>query len=144
MSDSGKSNSGPPGAPPADAPTKTYDASCHCGAFKYSVTASPPLDDPSAVLVECNCSICVSNGYLLIYVPNERIVFSNGSIEQFKSYSFGTKRMGHYFCGTCGASCMIRSKDPSFFTGMTCINARMLQGVEIEKLKRKSVDGKSF
>ncbi|KAI4925966.1 uncharacterized protein J4E92_006703 [Alternaria infectoria] len=138
------SDTGPPGAPPADAPTKTYDASCHCGAFKYSVTASPPLDDPSAVLVECNCSICVSNGYLLIYVPNERIVFSNGSIEQLKSYSFGTKRMGHYFCGTCGASCMIRSKDPNFFAGMTCINARMLQGVELEKLKRKSVDGKSF
>jgi len=52
--------------------------------------------------------------------------------------------MGHYFCGTCGASCMIRSKDPNFFTGMTCINVRMLQGVELETLKRKSVDGKSF
>jgi len=39
---------------------------------------------------------------------------------------------------------MIRSKDPDFFAGMTCVNARMLQGVELEKLKRKSVDGKSF
>jgi hypothetical protein len=84
MSDTANSDVGLPTAPAADAPTRTYDASCHCGAFKYTVTASPPLDDPNAVLMECNCSICVSNGYLLIYVPNNHVVFSNGSIEQFK------------------------------------------------------------
>ncbi len=84
MSDATSSDVGIPTAPPATAPTQTYDASCHCGAFKYSVTASPPLDDPNAVVMECNCSICVCNGYLFIYVPNERVVFSNGNIDQFK------------------------------------------------------------
>jgi hypothetical protein len=52
--------------------------------------------------------------------------------------------MGHYFCGTCGASCMVRSKDPDFFPGMTCVNARMLQGVQLDGLKRKSADGKNL
>jgi hypothetical protein len=52
--------------------------------------------------------------------------------------------MGHYFCGTCGASCMARSKDPDFFPGMTCINARMLQGVQLDGLKRKFGDGKNY
>lgn len=61
-----------------------------------------------------------------------------------QSYSFGFKRMNHYFCGTCGASCMVRSKDPDFFPGMTCVNVRMLQGVELEDLKRKPGDGKNY
>jgi hypothetical protein len=39
---------------------------------------------------------------------------------------------------------MIRSKDPDFFHGMTCVNVRMLQDVELEKVKRKSGDGKSL
>ena len=45
---------------------------------------SPPLDDPNAVVMECNCSICVCNGYLFVYVPNELVIFTEGSIEQFK------------------------------------------------------------
>jgi hypothetical protein len=39
---------------------------------------------------------------------------------------------------------MVRSKDPSFFPGMTCVNVRMLQGVKLEDLKRKPGDGKSY
>lgn len=52
--------------------------------------------------------------------------------------------MHHYFCGTCGASCMARSIDPEFFPGMTCVNVRMLEDVELEKLKVKAADGKSY
>lgn len=74
---------GMPTAPAADAPAATYNASCHCGAFAYSVTISPPLDSPSSTVTECNCSICTRNSYLLVYVPNERVVFSKGRIEQF-------------------------------------------------------------
>lgn len=65
------------------APTKTYKASCHCGAFKYDVTTAS-LDDASTEVSRCNCSICTRNGYLLIYVPNDQIVFEKGGIEDFK------------------------------------------------------------
>lgn len=84
MSDPAQSDVTLPSAPAADAPTATYNASCHCGAFAYTVTASPALDDASAAVMECNCSICARNGYLFIYVPNSRVVFSKGSIEQFR------------------------------------------------------------
>ena len=73
-----------PTAPAADAPTAAYKASCHCGAFTYTITLSPPLNDPSATVMECNCSICARNGYLFVYTPDERVKFTKGSIEEFK------------------------------------------------------------
>lgn len=84
MSDSAEPDVALPTAPSPDAPKKTYNASCHCGAFRYSVAVSPPLDDSNAVVMECNCSICVCNGYLFVYVPDELVIFTEGSIEQFK------------------------------------------------------------
>ncbi|OAL55804.1 hypothetical protein IQ07DRAFT_583249 [Pyrenochaeta sp. DS3sAY3a] len=133
-----------PSAPAAEAPTATYNASCHCGAFTYKVTQSPPLNDPAAEVMECNCSICLRNGYLFIYVPDARVEFTNGSIEEFKAYSFASKKMAHYFCAKCGASCMARSVDPGFFPGITCVNVRMLEGVDTKKLKLKFADGASY
>jgi hypothetical protein len=91
MSETSKADVALPTAPSADAPTVTYKASCHCGAFQYDVTASPPFEDPSASVMECNCSICTRNGYLFIYVPNDRIVFAKGSIEEFRV----SKRLFH-------------------------------------------------
>ncbi|KAJ4372268.1 hypothetical protein N0V83_004042 [Neocucurbitaria cava] len=133
-----------PTTPDASAPTATYTASCHCGSFTYTVTQSPPLNDPSATVMECNCSICARNGYLFVYVPDERVQFTKGSIEEFKSYFFASKKMAHYFCGTCGASCMARSVDPGFFPGMTCVNVRMFEDVDLKTLNLKPADGKSY
>lgn len=65
------------------APNQTYKASCHCGAFAYNVTTAS-LADASTEVTHCNCSICARNGYLLIYVPNEQVVFEKGSIENLK------------------------------------------------------------
>lgn len=52
--------------------------------------------------------------------------------------------MAHYFCGTCGASCMVRSVDPGVFPGMTCVNVRMLEGVDVKDVKRRYGDGASY
>ena len=60
------------------APSATYNASCHCGAVAYRVTVSPPLDHPTSSVSSCNCSICVRNGYLLIYVPSKDVEFEKG------------------------------------------------------------------
>lgn len=43
--------------------TATYDASCHCGYIKFSVTLSPPL--PAKKPLNCDCSACRRFGYLL-------------------------------------------------------------------------------
>jgi hypothetical protein len=34
--------------------------------------------------------------------------------------------------------------DPDFFPGMTCLNVRMLDGVDLKALKIKFADGKSY
>lgn len=67
-------------------PTQTYKASCHCGAFAYSVKTTP-LDHESTEVVRCNCSICMRNGYLLVYVPSDDITFTSGQIEDLKVQS---------------------------------------------------------
>lgn len=61
-----------------------------------------------------------------------------------QAYSFASRKMAHYFCPTCGSSCIARSKDPDFFPGMTCVNVRMLEGLELGKLSFKQADGKSY
>lgn len=63
---------------------------------------------------------------------------------QLQSYFFASKKMAHYFCGTCGASCMARSVDPGFFPGMTCVNVRMFEDVDLKTLNIKAADGKSY
>jgi len=64
-------------------PTQTYKASCHCGAFAYSIKTTS-LDLESTEVVRCNCSICMRNGYLLIYVPNDDVTFTSGQFEDLK------------------------------------------------------------
>ncbi|KAH3908888.1 hypothetical protein HBH56_165030 [Parastagonospora nodorum] len=129
-------------APPS-ALSQTYTASCHCAAFTYTITTSPPLSHPSARISQCNCSICVKNGYLMIYPANTSVTFLTGSLAEFKSYTFGTNKIAHYFCGTCGASCMARSVDPTFFPDMTCVNVRMFHGGEDvwKGVERRLADG---
>ncbi|KAF2831033.1 hypothetical protein CC86DRAFT_133904 [Ophiobolus disseminans] len=145
MSDTTKPEITLPTAPDANTASQKYHASCHCGSFTYDVTASPPLDDPSCTVTECNCSICARNGYLFIYALDANVQFTKGDISELRSYTFGPNpRVAHYFCGTCGASCVARSIDPDFFAGMTCVNVRMFEGVDIKTLKTKFADGKSL
>ncbi|KAJ4990164.1 glutathione-dependent formaldehyde-activating enzyme [Stagonosporopsis vannaccii] len=125
------------------APSQTYKASCHCGAVAYTVKTRS-LDHESTEVVRCNCSICMRNGYLLIYVPNDDITFTTGQLEDLKSYTFATHSVAHYFCPTCGSSCMARSIRPGFLDGTSIVNVRLLEGVEPGKLKFKDMDGRSY
>lgn len=51
-------------AAPEPKPSQTYEAGCHCGFIRFSVTLSPPL--PEYKPLECNCSACRRFGYLLV------------------------------------------------------------------------------
>lgn len=42
----------------------TYQAGCHCGYIKFSVTLTPAL--PQTKVLNCNCSACTRFGYLLV------------------------------------------------------------------------------
>jgi len=121
----------------------TYNASCHCGAVAYRVTVSPPLDHPASSVSGCNCSICVRNGYLFIYVPSKDVEFEKGEGAMTK-YTFAQERIQHSFCPTCGSSLMAQSIKADFFPDMKAINVRAFHDVDISKLKIKETDGKSL
>ncbi|KAF2835203.1 hypothetical protein M501DRAFT_923307, partial [Patellaria atrata CBS 101060] len=53
-----------------------YDANCNCGALQFRVKLSPALGDQK--VTTCNCSICLKNGYLFLYSPNETIEVVKG------------------------------------------------------------------
>ncbi|KAF4534566.1 putative glutathione-dependent formaldehyde-activating protein [Lasiodiplodia theobromae] len=137
----------PPTIPTAssdpNAPTKTYTASCHCGKIKFSAKVSPPLEGGAHEVASCNCSICTNKGYLLIYLANDAITFESGQ-EEIKGYSFNKKQVEHCFCPNCGSALFISSIKPGFFEGMKAVNVRNFKDIEIDDLKLKKADGRSY
>ncbi|KAH7086939.1 Mss4-like protein [Paraphoma chrysanthemicola] len=123
---------------PADA--ETCKATCHCGAIRFSVTLSPPLKRHPVGL--CNCSICMKNGYLLVYPTRERVVIKCGE-EHLKVHTFGTHRNLHKFCAKCGSSVFF---DPQLTSSegdpdLIGINIRMFQGITLDGLNIYTFDG---
>ncbi|KAJ4984259.1 glutathione-dependent formaldehyde-activating enzyme [Stagonosporopsis vannaccii] len=123
--------------------TSTHSASCHCGSIQYTVTLSPPL--PHQKIGSCNCTICLKNGYLLLYPRREDVVIHQGE-EALKSHSFGQKQLLHRFCGGCGSSVW---HDPRLRTlgeempDLLGVNVRMFKGVKLGELDITAFDGYS-
>ncbi|KAL8874647.1 MAG: hypothetical protein Q9174_000052 [Haloplaca sp. 1 TL-2023] len=123
----------------AEAAKVSYTGNCHCDAIKFELRTRP-LDEQEVSV--CNCSICSRNGYMHIYVMREELKYLKGG-DAPKGYYFGKKKAEHRFCSTCGCSMFV---DPhgSFGSDIVAVNVRMLQGVDLDGLKIKNVDGKSY
>ncbi|KAF2153444.1 hypothetical protein K461DRAFT_321097 [Myriangium duriaei CBS 260.36] len=122
-----------------------YDGHCHCHAVHFRAAFPHPIhassSSPEAELQEvfrCNCSICERNGYLLIYPREEDLEVTAGK-DKLKEYRCHSKTRPHLFCSECGSSVMIEQKPWKQFA----VNLRMLDGVELEKLKFTELDGKN-
>ncbi|MET0284493.1 MAG: GFA family protein [Polyangiales bacterium] len=115
---------------------KTYKGSCHCGDVRYSVEA-----DLSGELITCNCSICGRSGTALAFVPAAVFKLEQGE-GALTDYQFGKKKLHHPFCKTCGIRSFSRGQSPDG-TPMIAINARCLEGVDIDSLKTMKYDGAS-
>ena len=63
---------------------------------------------------------------------------------KIQSYTFATHSVAHYFCPTCGSSCMTRSIRPGFFEGITVVNVRLFEDLDLGALKYKEMDGRSY
>lgn len=90
---------------PSSEEKKTYVGRCHCGAVKFTV-AIPPLETGATSVMQCNCSICTKNGYLLVYPLVSDVTFQSGE-DKLVLYTFGSKTRPHKFCPICGISIMI-------------------------------------
>jgi hypothetical protein len=115
---------------------KSYTGGCQCGKVRYQVQAN--LDGP---VIACNCSMCGRAGTLLTFVPATQFTLLSGE-DGLTDYQFNKHVIHHVFCKTCGIKSFARGKDKN--GGDTvAINARCLDGVEIEKLKVMPFDGRS-
>ncbi|KAL2801908.1 Mss4-like protein [Aspergillus granulosus] len=116
----------------------TYKGSCHCGAVKFSFTLERPIEETE--VVSCNCTMCTVNGYLLVYPKESDIAFNHAS-DAVTEYRFNKKQFPHYFCSTCGSS--VYAKGPET-TDIMAVNVRAVEGIDLESLKLKHLNGKDY
>jgi hypothetical protein len=114
--------------------TKQYQGGCHCGKVRYSVDA-----DLSGELISCNCSICGRTGTVLTFVPAAKFKLEQGE-DALTDYQFNKKNVHHLFCATCGVRSFARGQMPDG-SPTVAINARCLDGVDLEKLQIRHYDG---
>lgn len=113
----------------------SYTGSCHCGKVSYEVDAE--IDN----VIECNCSICRTKGYLLWFVPRERLALTSGE-QELATYTFNTHKIKHHFCQTCGVATFGFGEHPPG-TPMAAVNVRCLPDVDLATLQTVPIDGRS-
>jgi hypothetical protein len=80
----------------------------------------------------------VQNGVLWIYPSLDCVTFSPAPLGMpaLKPYFFGKKENAHYFCTTCGVNVYER-RGGAIDIGL---NLRLVEGVDMEKVKVKKED----
>lgn len=113
----------------------TYQGSCHCGGISFEVDAE------LGQVMECNCSHCSRKGYLLWFVPREKLRLATPE-SNLATYTFNKHVIKHHFCPKCGCAPLGFGVGP---TGAptAAVNVRCLEGVELSTLKRIPFDGRS-
>ncbi|HEY8943788.1 MAG TPA: GFA family protein, partial [Polyangiaceae bacterium] len=92
-------------------------------------------------VISCNCSICQRAGHLLAFAPASQFQLLSGE-DALVDYQFNTHVIHHLFCATCGVRSFGRGTAPNGDATVS-INARCLDGVDVEKLKVVHFDGRS-
>lgn len=113
----------------------TYKGSCHCGRIAFEVEGNVEQ------AIECNCSHCSRKGYLLWFVPREKLRLATPE-SNMSRYTFNKHVIHHHFCPQCGCAPFGFGKDPSG-KATAAINVRCLEGIELTTLKRMPYDGRS-
>ena len=111
-----------------------YRGGCHCGRIGFEVEGQ--LDEVS----ECNCSICTKKAYLHWIVAPDcfRLLTPRANLA---TYTFNTHTAKHYFCPVCGvAPFYIPRSDPDKID----VNARCLEGVQLDQLQLRRFDGQNW
>ncbi|GGX43480.1 GFA family protein [Saccharospirillum salsuginis] len=113
----------------------TYRGSCHCGRIAYEVEGEPEQ------VITCNCSMCQRRGSMLWFVPRDHLKLLTPE-ENLSTYTFNTHKIKNYFCNQCGIQPFGEGVDPSG-NAMAAVNARCLEGIDLDSLKVHHYDGRS-
>ncbi len=116
--------------------TQTYRGGCQCGKVRYEV------DLELGEVVSCNCSRCGRLGSLLAFAPASqfRLASGEGDLTRFE---FNKHVIHHYFCSTCGIQSFARGKGRDG-AEMAAVNVRCLEGVDVDSLKVRKIDGRKL
>jgi hypothetical protein len=113
----------------------THLGGCHCGRVRFEVTAPAHLD-----VVECDCSMCSTSGFLHLIVPAERFKLLRGA-DALTTYTFNTGVAKHLFCSTCGVkSFYVPRSHPGGFS----VNARCIDSGSIQSMSVSAYDGRDW
>ena len=112
-----------------------YQGSCHCGKIAFDVEGE--LDE----VMSCNCSICSRKGVLMWFVPRDKLTLRTPP-EAMSTYTFNKHVIKHRFCPVCGIHPFGEGTGPDG-KAMAAVNARCLEGVELDALPVKYFDGKA-
>jgi hypothetical protein len=112
-----------------------YSGGCQCGKVRYEVEA-----DLSTTFA-CNCSRCGRLGTILAFTPEENFTLLRGA-DALTEYQFNKHVIHHLFCATCGVQSFSRGARPDG-AKMVAVNARCLDGVDVDTLDPTKVDGRS-
>ncbi len=105
---------------------------CHCGAVSFRL-AAPPTE-----LGSCNCSICRRTGALFAYCGPREVAVEGESV----AYVQGDRLLALHHCGTCGCTTHWTSLDPAL--DRMAVNARLIDGLDLESIPIRKIDGASF
>lgn len=78
---------------------------------------------------------------MLAFVPASAFALQSGE-QDLRGYRFNSNTIEHVFCTTCGIKPFARGQMPDG-TPTVAINVRCLEGVELEQLVVRHVDGRS-
>ena len=113
-----------------------YKGSCHCGRITFDV------EGDMGQVIECNCSHCSRKGYLLWFVPREKLRLAIPESD-LSTYTFNKHVIQHHFCAKCGCAPfgfgVAPNGDPT-----AAVNVRCIEGIELTTLTRIPYDGRSL
>lgn len=113
-----------------------YKGSCHCGKVAFEV------EGEFKEALACNCSMCERRGSLLWFAP--RAAFRLATPENAAStYTFNKHVIKHRFCATCGIHPFGEGIDPKG-NAIVAINARCIEGIELDKLPVNHFNGRAI
>jgi len=114
--------------PDSHAPFITHTGQCHCGAIKFEIEYIG-----TALVHECNCSICSMCGYQHLIVPGVQFRLLQGK-DMMEEYTFNTGIAKHSFCTICGIKPFYipRSNPDGYSVNFRCLDASEFAEVVIE------------
>jgi len=115
---------------------QTYTGGCQCGKVRYEVSLE------LGEVIACNCSRCGRLGSLLAFAPAQNFKLISGE-SAMTEYQFNKHVIHHLFCARCGVQSFARGKRPDG-ADVVAVNARCLDGVDVDSLRVKQVDGPKF